>query len=174
MPTTLSQFKDFLRGSSYAATKGNSSYHGLQVTVEKEFAGGLNFLGTYTWSKTLSDAADLLTPGALSRRDTALQTFQVSESTVIMVWLVSIFGMSSTSAAVTNFLSARASASCQMPQVLRTGWLEGGALCGAPPFKAANRLPLVAVRGRPPERGAMLSLLRGKARHPDHIMRISS
>ena len=49
-------FKDFTRGSSYAATEGNSSYHGLQVTVEKEFAGGLNFLGTYTWSKTLSDA----------------------------------------------------------------------------------------------------------------------
>src|SRR4029077_14647953 len=44
-------FKDFFRGSSYAATEGNSSYHGLQVTVEKEFAGGLNFLGTYTWSK---------------------------------------------------------------------------------------------------------------------------
>ena len=57
-------FKDFLRGSSYAATEGNSSYHGLQVTVEKEFAGGLNFLGTYTWSKTLSDAGDLLNSGS--------------------------------------------------------------------------------------------------------------
>ena len=57
-------FKDFFRGSSYAATEGSSFYHGLQITVEKAFAGGLNFLGTYTWSKTRSDAADLLNLGS--------------------------------------------------------------------------------------------------------------
>ena len=58
------RFKDFARDSSYATTEGNSSYHGLQVTVEKEFAGGLNFLGTYTWSKTLSDVADTFSNGS--------------------------------------------------------------------------------------------------------------
>jgi len=47
-------------GSSYATTDGNSYYHGLQVKVEKQFAAGLNFLGTYTWSKVRSDALDLL------------------------------------------------------------------------------------------------------------------
>ncbi len=54
------QFQDFGYGSSYATTDGNSYYHGLQVKVEKQFAAGLNFLGTYTWSKVRSDALDLL------------------------------------------------------------------------------------------------------------------
>ncbi|HXN53581.1 MAG TPA: TonB-dependent receptor [Candidatus Acidoferrum sp.] len=58
-------FKDFGRGSSYAATEGSSAYHGLQVKLEKQFAAGLNFLGTYTWSKVRSDAGDLLNGGSL-------------------------------------------------------------------------------------------------------------
>src|SRR5437667_7876748 len=58
-------FKDFQRGSNYAATEGSSAYHGLQVTAEKRYATGLNFLGTYTWSKTRSDAGDLLNGGSL-------------------------------------------------------------------------------------------------------------
>jgi outer membrane receptor protein involved in Fe transport len=60
------QFPDFSRGSSYATTNGSSYYHGLQTKVEKHFAGGLNFLATYTWSKTLSDAGDLLNNGSLA------------------------------------------------------------------------------------------------------------
>ena len=58
-------FQDFSRGASYAATEGSSAYHGLQTKVEKQFSGGLNFLATYTWSKTLSDAGDLLNGGSL-------------------------------------------------------------------------------------------------------------
>ena len=53
-------FPDFGKGSSYATTDGNSYYHGLQATVEKRFGNGLNFLATYTWSKVMSDAQDLL------------------------------------------------------------------------------------------------------------------
>src|SRR6202022_1373420 len=45
-------------------TEGNSAYHGLQTKVEKQFAGGLNFLATYTYSKVLSDAHDLLNGGS--------------------------------------------------------------------------------------------------------------
>jgi hypothetical protein len=60
---TLKQFLDFGRGSSYAATEGNSAYHGLQTKVEKQFSHGLNFLATYTWSKSLTDALDLLNGG---------------------------------------------------------------------------------------------------------------
>jgi hypothetical protein len=37
----------------------------LQTKVEKQFAGGLNFLATYTWSKAFSNAADLLNGGAV-------------------------------------------------------------------------------------------------------------
>jgi hypothetical protein len=62
---TLVPFKDFGRGSSYAATEGSSVYHALQTKIEKQFAGGLNFLATYTWSKTTSDAGDLLNGGSL-------------------------------------------------------------------------------------------------------------
>ena len=57
-------FPDFGQGSSYAITSGNSYYHGLQTKVEKRFANGLNFLGTYTYSKTRTDAVDLLNGGS--------------------------------------------------------------------------------------------------------------
>ncbi len=57
-------FADFGGGSSYAITEGSSYYHGLQTRVEKQFASGLNFLATYTWSKVLSDAHDLLNGGS--------------------------------------------------------------------------------------------------------------
>ena len=59
-------FPDFGFNSSYAATAGMSAYHSLQTKVEKQFAGGLNFLFTYTWAKTLSDAGDLLNGGSVS------------------------------------------------------------------------------------------------------------
>src|SRR5262249_53910025 len=57
-------FPDFGRNPSYAATEGSSNYHGLQTKVEKQFTNGLNFLFTYTFSKTLSDADDLLNGGS--------------------------------------------------------------------------------------------------------------
>jgi hypothetical protein len=62
--TTLVPFPDFGRGRSQADTEGNSHYHALQTKVEKQFRGGLNFLATYTWSKTMSDAGDLLNGGS--------------------------------------------------------------------------------------------------------------
>jgi len=58
-------FPDFGSGASYATTNGNSWYHSLQTKVEKQFASGLNFLATYTYSKTMSDAGDLLNGGSL-------------------------------------------------------------------------------------------------------------
>ncbi|HUE43347.1 MAG TPA: TonB-dependent receptor [Candidatus Sulfotelmatobacter sp.] len=57
-------FPDFGRNPSYAATEGSSNYHGLQAKLEKQFANGLNFLLTYTFSKTLGDASDLLNGGS--------------------------------------------------------------------------------------------------------------
>jgi Carboxypeptidase regulatory-like domain/TonB dependent receptor len=57
-------FPDFGNNASYATTNGNSYYHGLQTKVEKRFAAGLNFLATYTWSKTRTDAIDLLNGGS--------------------------------------------------------------------------------------------------------------
>ena len=57
-------FPDFGRNPSYAATEGSSNYHGLQTKVEKQFSNGLNFLFAYTWSKSLTDADDLLNGGS--------------------------------------------------------------------------------------------------------------
>jgi len=56
-------FKDF-GGGSYAANYGESSYHALQTKLEDQFSNGLTFLLTYTWSKALSDAGDLLNCGS--------------------------------------------------------------------------------------------------------------
>jgi hypothetical protein len=56
-------FPDFGHGGSYQRTIGRSVYNGLLVTAEQQFDNGLNFLFTYTWSKTLSDAGDLLNGG---------------------------------------------------------------------------------------------------------------
>jgi hypothetical protein len=38
-------------------TIGNSNYHALQVTVTKRFSEGLQFLGAYTWSKSIDDSS---------------------------------------------------------------------------------------------------------------------
>ena len=64
--STLVPFPDFGFGASYAATAGMSAYHSLQTKVEKRFANGLNFLFTYTYSKTMSDAGDLLNGGSVA------------------------------------------------------------------------------------------------------------
>lgn len=37
---------------------GNSNYHALQTRLEKRFSGGMSLLAAYTFSKTMSDAAD--------------------------------------------------------------------------------------------------------------------
>jgi Carboxypeptidase regulatory-like domain/TonB dependent receptor len=59
-------FPDFGFNSSYAATGAMSAYHSLQTKVEKQFSNGLNFLFTYTYAKTMTDAGDLLNGGSVS------------------------------------------------------------------------------------------------------------
>jgi hypothetical protein len=62
----LVPFPQFGFGASYAATAGMSAYHSLQTKVEKQFSDGLNFLFTYTYSKTMTDAGDLLNGGSVA------------------------------------------------------------------------------------------------------------
>ncbi len=64
--TNLVPFPDFNRGASYNRTIGESNYSGLQTKLEQQDWKGLSFLAAYTWSKTLSDAFDLLNGGSLS------------------------------------------------------------------------------------------------------------
>ena len=61
--TGMEPFPDF-GGGSYQANVGNSQYHGLQTKIEQQFSNGMTFLVTYTFSKTLSDAGDLLNGGS--------------------------------------------------------------------------------------------------------------
>jgi hypothetical protein len=62
----LVPFPQFGFGASYAATAGMSAYHSLQTKVEKQFSNGLNFLFTYTYAKTMTDAGDLLNGGSVA------------------------------------------------------------------------------------------------------------
>lgn len=57
-------FPDFNPGASYQRTLGSSIYNGLQTKLEQQFSNGLNYLIAYTYSKTLSDAGDLLNGGS--------------------------------------------------------------------------------------------------------------
>ncbi|WP_433973244.1 carboxypeptidase regulatory-like domain-containing protein [Tunturiibacter lichenicola] len=63
--TPFVPFPDFSQGASYQQTVGISNYSGLQTKLEQQFSSGLNYLVTYTYSKTLSDALDLLNGGSL-------------------------------------------------------------------------------------------------------------
>ncbi len=58
-------FPDFARNGSYQRTIGSSDYNGLQTKLEQSNWKGLSFLATYTYSKTLSDAGDLLNGGSV-------------------------------------------------------------------------------------------------------------
>jgi hypothetical protein len=64
---TLGQepFPDF-GGGSTGRMVGASIYNGLQTKLENQFSNGLNFLVTYTFSKTMTDAGDLLNGGNLN------------------------------------------------------------------------------------------------------------
>ena len=59
-------FPDFNQNASYQRTLGSSIYNGLQTKLEQQLSNGLSYLFTYTYSKTLSDAGDLLNGGSTS------------------------------------------------------------------------------------------------------------
>ena len=61
--TNAVPWPDFSHGMSYQTTIGRSDYNALQATLEQQESNGLQFLMTYTFSKTLSDAGDLLNGG---------------------------------------------------------------------------------------------------------------
>ncbi len=59
-------FPDFAQGGNYQQTLGSSIYNGLQTKLEQRLSHGMFYLLTYTYSKTLTDALDLLNGGSLS------------------------------------------------------------------------------------------------------------
>jgi hypothetical protein len=64
-PQKYVAFPDFARGSSYADTIGTADYNALQTKYQRKVASGLSMLFAYTFSKTLSDAGDLLSNGSV-------------------------------------------------------------------------------------------------------------
>jgi hypothetical protein len=56
-------FPDFAPGSPYDDTIATADYHSLQSKLERRFSKGLTMLVAYTYSKTLTDAGDLLSGG---------------------------------------------------------------------------------------------------------------
>ena len=57
-------FPDFGENGSYQQTLGASVYNGLQTKLEQRLAHGFYYLLTYTYSKTMTDAPDLLNGGS--------------------------------------------------------------------------------------------------------------
>lgn len=57
--------QNFLGDIQFQENLGRSSYHSLQIRLEKRFSAGLTFLSSYTWGKALTDSVDhLSTSGA--------------------------------------------------------------------------------------------------------------
>lgn len=91
-PQSYIRYPSFARGSSFAATDGNAHYHAMQSKLTRRLGNGLDFLTTYTWAKTLTNAGDLLNggsvggfrgpgiPGMGMKADMALASFHVNHA----------------------------------------------------------------------------------------------
>ena len=133
----------------------------FQTKLEKQFASGLNFLATYTYSKVRSDALDLLNggsgqgfrapsvPGFGIHGDYGLAPFDIRNVVHFSGGYELPFGKGKRYMTSILWLSV-------------THWPAGGASTGAPPFRAVNPLPFLAPRARPMARVAMTSWSRTK------------
>lgn len=57
-PTTRQPYGSALGEIRELSNSAHSIYHGLQSRVEKRFSGGLYFLGSYTWSKSIDNQSN--------------------------------------------------------------------------------------------------------------------
>ncbi len=57
-PTTRQPYGPALGEIRELSNSAHSIYHGLQSRIEKRFSGGLYFLGSYTWSKSIDDQSN--------------------------------------------------------------------------------------------------------------------
>ncbi len=73
----LRPFPQFLTVRNDIQPTGNSTYHAMQLKVQKRFSKGLSFLTSYTLSKTLSDADQVgFSTFAAGARDTAHRSLE--------------------------------------------------------------------------------------------------
>jgi hypothetical protein len=64
-PIPYVPFPDFARNYIFLTTNGNADYHSLQAKYERRFAKGLDMLAAFTWGKTVTNAADMLSGGGV-------------------------------------------------------------------------------------------------------------
>src|SRR6202011_3470057 len=57
-PTKRQPFGPSLGEIRELSNSAHSIYHGLQSKIEKRFSGGLYFLGSYTWSKSIDSQSN--------------------------------------------------------------------------------------------------------------------
>jgi hypothetical protein len=57
-PTTRQPYGPALGEIRELSNSAHSIYHGLQSKIEKRYAGGLYFLGSYTWSKSIDNQSN--------------------------------------------------------------------------------------------------------------------
>ena len=165
--TNVVPFPDFGHGASYQRTIGASIYNGLQTKLEKQFSNGSNFLLTYTWSKALSDAGDLLNGGSTSgfrapdvpgfgpRFDWGLANFDIRNVFHGSGSYMLPFGKDQ------KFMHDAGGLTNAVVGGWSVNWISR--------FRADNPLPSVAQRVRPPEQIATTSMFRGKARSLEFV-----
>ena len=154
-------FPDFGSGASYATTNGNSWYHSLQTKVEKQFASGLNFLATYTYSKTMTDAGDLLNggslqgfrapdvPGAGIHYDYGLASFDIRNVFHFSGGYELPFGKGKRYMASSSGVGKR--------------WRAAGASTGALPCRVASRSPFLVLRAQLRGQDATTLVVKGQS-----------
>ncbi|MBL8241154.1 MAG: TonB-dependent receptor [Bryobacterales bacterium] len=64
----LRPYPQYLNIDNRSNPNGNSTYHALQMKVEKRMSNGLTLLGAYTWARTISDG-DIMAGGGAGGQD---------------------------------------------------------------------------------------------------------
>ena len=142
-----------LRARSYQRTIGSSIYNGLQTKLEQQLSNGLNYLFTYTYSKTFSDAGDLLNggqheriprtlcPGLGPRFDWGLADFDIRN----------VFHISGSY----ELPLAKTRSTWLTSESSQTTWSADGASTGSRPSRVASPFLSVAQRQQPLGQTAM-------------------
>jgi len=79
-----------VQGASYNVSDGLSSYHSLQMSLERRFANGIGFLTAYTWAHSIDDVANQFGGGDIAstldlRPHVFIQRAGGDERTLILV-----------------------------------------------------------------------------------------
>jgi hypothetical protein len=61
------------------ANSGNSSYHGMQLRVERRFAATLSFTGSYTWSRNIDSTSEIVAGTSTGFAGSALTSMPISQ-----------------------------------------------------------------------------------------------